>query len=104
MVNEKLKQVAAQGKTIEIDGTDFRVEPMQTKDFLKAQIIGENKDKGAALIHMIHSSLDEDVDKTGLREAPAKVIMPLQTAIEEVNDFEDFFDEDEKQEALDKLQ
>lgn len=104
MVNEKLEKIAANGQTVEIDDVSFEVKPLTTDQFLKAQIIGENQDQGKALIHMLTASLDEDINKQGLKEAPAKVLKPLQDAVTEVNDFEDFFSEDEKQEALNKLQ
>ncbi len=103
MTNEKIEQLVADGKTVEVDGVEFQVEPLTVNEFLKAQMISQNKDEGRALLHMLDASLDEDIDKQGLKEAPAKLIKPLQEAVTEVNDFEDFFDEEEQQEALEKL-
>jgi len=105
MTDNKLEQITADGTTIEIDDVEFDVKPLTMNEFLKAQIIGQNKDQGKALLHMLYQSLDEeDISKDDLRNAPAKLIGPLQEAVEDVNDFGDFFDEDEKQEALNKLQ
>lgn len=104
MTDNKIEQITADGTTITVDDVEFKITPLTMKEFLKAQVIAEDKDQGAALMHMMHASLDEDLSKSDLRNAPAKLIMPLQDAVEEVNDFEDFFDEDEVQEALNKQQ
>lgn len=105
MTDEKIEQIVASGKTVTVDETDFKISPLTVKEFLKAQMIGQNQDQGKALLQMLHDSLkEEDISKDGLRDAPAKLIKPLQEAVTEVNDFEDFFDEDEQQEALEKLQ
>lgn len=105
MTNEKLQKITADGQTVEIDEVEFNVKPMTMKDFLKAQQVGQDN-QGEGLLEMLYHSLkkEEDITKQGLKEAPAKVLKPLQDAVNEVNDFEDFFDEDEKQEALNKLQ
>jgi hypothetical protein len=42
--------------------------------------------------------------KEDIAGAPAKFMVPLQETVMEVNDFEDFFDEDEIQAAQNKLQ
>lgn len=105
MTNEKLEQIAATGKTVEVDDVEFHVKPMKMKDFLKAQQVGQDN-AGEGLLEMLYHSLkeEEDISKDGLREAPAKLMKPLQDAVNEVNDFEDFFSEEEKQEALNRLQ
>jgi len=105
MTNEKLEKLTAEGKTVEIDDVEFDVKPLTMKEFLKSQQIGQDN-QGEGLLEMLYHSLkkDEEITKQGLKEAPAKVLKPLQDAVNEVNDFEDFFDEDEKQEALNKLQ
>ena len=105
MTNEKLEKLTADGKTVEIDDVEFDVKPLTMKEFLKSQQIGQDN-QGEGLLEMLYHSLkkDEEITKQGLKDAPAKVLKPLQDAVNEVNDFEDFFDEDEKQEALKKLQ
>ena len=105
MTNEKIEQLVSDNKTIEIDDVEFEVNPLTTKQFLKTQVIGQNQDKGEAMLYMLDKSLEnEDINKQGIRDSPAKFVMALQDVVEEVNDFGDFFDEDEKQEALEKLQ
>lgn len=105
MTNEKLEQLVADNKTIEIDGVEFTLNPLTVKQFTKAQLKGQN-DEAAALVEMMYYSLqeEEDLSREDLQNAPAKLLVPLQEAVMELNDFEDFFDEDEKQEALNKLQ
>jgi len=105
MTNEKLERLAAQGKTVKIDDTEFEINPLTVNQFVQAQVKGQKQDEGAALMEMLYHSLEnEDIDRNGIKNAPAKIIKPLQEAVTEVNDFEDFFNEDEKQEALSKLQ
>lgn len=105
MTDNKIEQLVSNGKTITVDDVDFEVTPLTVKQFLHAQVIGENQDQGQALLQMLTDSLsEEDISKQDLQDAPAKLIKPLQDAVTEVNDFEDFFDEDEQQEALEKLQ
>jgi len=105
MTNEKIQKLVSQNEKISIDDVEFEINPLTVNDFLKAQMIGQNKDQGRALLQMMTDSLkNEDIDKQGLKEAPAKLLKHLQDAITEINDFEDFFSEDEKQEALEKLQ
>lgn len=104
MTENKIEQITADGKTITVDDVEFKIKPLTMGEFLKSQVIAQNKDQGAALMHMIHSSLDEDLSKKDLENAPARLMMPLQNAVEEVNDFEDFFSEEEVQEALKKQQ
>lgn len=105
MTNEKLEKIAAQGTKVKINDTEFEVNPLTVNQFVQAQMKGEKQDQGAALLEMLYHSLsNEDIDRNGLKNAPAKIIKPLQDAVTEVNDFEDFFNEEEKQEALSKLQ
>ena len=96
MTHDKIEQITAQGTTVEIDGVNFKVNPLTTKEFLKAQVIGEQKDEGQAMLHMLQQSLKEEgMSKKDVEAAPAKFTMNIQDAIEEVNDFEDFFEQDE---------
>jgi len=105
MTNEKIEQLVSENETVQIDDVNFEINPLNTKEFLKTQVIGQNQDKGEAMLYMLDKSLkNEDINKKGIREAPAKFVMAVQDTVEEVNDFGDFFDEDEKQEALEKLQ
>jgi len=105
MTNEKIEQLVSDNVTVDIDGTSFEVNPITTKEFLKAQVIGNSQDQGEALMYMLDKSLkNEDVNKQGIRNSPAKFVMAIQDAVEEVNDFGDFFSEEDKQEALEKLQ
>lgn len=105
MTNEKLEQITADNKTIEIDGVEFTLTPLTNQQFLKAQMKGQS-DEAAGLTEMMYHALSEkeDIDREGIKNAPAKMLKPVQDALMEMNDFEDFFDEDEKQEALNKLQ
>lgn len=105
MGNDKLEKITAENKTFEVDGETFTVNPLTVEQFTKSQIHGQN-DEGKALIEMFYYSLqeEEDITRQDLRDAPAKFMVPLQETVMEVNDFEDFFSEEEKQEALNKLQ
>lgn len=104
MANEKLEQITASNKTFEVDGQSFTVNPLTVKQFTQAQLKGQN-DEGAALLEMFYFSLqqEEDISREDIKNAPAKFMVPLQDAVMEINDFEDFFDEDEIQEAHNKL-
>jgi len=104
MANEKLEQITASNKTIEVEGVDFTLNPLSVRQFTQAQLKGEDNE-AEALIEMMYFSLEEeeDISRKELREAPAKLLVPLQEAVMELNDFEDFFDEEDKQEALEKL-
>lgn len=104
MSNEKLEQITAENKSFEVDGVEFTVNPLTVEQFTKSQLKGQN-DEGKALIEMFYHSLrdEEDITRQDLRDAPAKFMVPLQEAVMEVNDFEDFFSEEERQEALKEL-
>ena len=96
MTHDKIEQITAQNTSVEVDDVEFTINPLTTKEFLKAQVIGENKDEGEAMLHMLQQSLKEEgMSKEDVEEAPAKFTMAVQDAIEEVNDFEDFFEQDE---------
>jgi len=96
--------VMAEPETVEYNDVEFTVSPMTVEEFGKAQMKGENS-QAAAIVEMIYHSLkkEEDIDRDGVRNAPIGVLAAVQDKIEEVNNIEDFFDEDEKQEALEKL-
>jgi len=104
MANEKFKQVMSEPETVEYNGVEFTVSPLTVEEFGKAQMKGENN-QAAAIIELIYHSLkkEEDIDRDGVRGAPVGVLAAVQDKIEEVNNIEDFFDEDEKQEALNEL-
>lgn len=105
MTNEKIEQITADNKTIDIDGTQFTINPLTVNEFLKAQLIGQNQNEKEALLEMFKYSLkEEDINKQGIKDAPAKFMQKVQNAVTEINDFEDFFEDEEKQEALNKLQ
>jgi len=105
MTKNKIEQITSSGKTIEIDDVDFKINPITTKEFLKAQVISQSKDRGESVLYMMWKSLKaEDLDKQDIEDSPPKFMMSVQEAMEDVNDFEDFFSEDEQQEALNKLQ
>jgi len=100
-MNEKLEQITAEGKTITVDGVDFKINALTTEDFLKAQTIGSNQSERHAVMHLMTASLEEEgISKDELREAPLSLTAAVVEAIEEVNNLEDFFDEDEMQGAL----
>lgn len=102
MTNEKLEQITADESTIEIDGVEFELAPLTNQQFLKAQMKGEDNQAAGLLEMMYYALRNEDIDRQGIKDAPAKVMKPIQDEIMEMNDFEDFFDEDDKQEALNK--
>jgi len=104
MANEKLEQITAENETFEIDGQEFTVNPLSVRQFTKAQLKGE-QDEGKALLEMFYYSLqeEEEMSRDDIANAPAKFMVPLQETVMEINDFEDFFSEEEKQEALNKL-
>lgn len=103
MSNEKLERITASNKTIEVDGEQFTVNPLTVEQFAKSQLKGE-ENEAEALLEMMYFSLsqEEDISRQDLRDAPAKFLVPVQETVMELNDFEDFFDEDEIQEALNK--
>lgn len=105
MAHDKLEQIEADNKTFTVDDTEFEVEPLTVKEFTRAQIKGQNEE-GIALRELFYHSLKntEGMTKEDIAGAPAKFMVPLQETVMEVNDFEDFFDEDEIQEAQNKLQ
>lgn len=105
MTNDKLKRITADNKTIEISGEQFTVNPLTVGQFTKAQLKGEDNE-AAALQEMFYYSLqeEEDISRQDIKDAPAKFMVKLQEVVMELNDFEDFFDEDEIQEARKKLQ
>ena len=105
MTHDKLKQITADNKTFEVDGTEFEIEPLTVKSFTRAQMKGE-ENEGVALREMFYHSLKntEEMSREDIANAPAKFMVPLQEAVMEINDFEDFFDDDEIQEARQKLQ
>jgi hypothetical protein len=104
MTNEKFEQIMCEPETVEHEGVEFTVTPMTVEDFGKVQMKGEGNE-AAALVEMVYQSLkdEEDIDRNGVRNAPIGVLAAVQDKIEEVNNIEDFFDEDEKQEALEGL-
>lgn len=104
MGNEKLEQIVADNKTFEVDGQTFEIEPLTVQEFTRAQLKGE-QDEGVALVEMFYHSLKdtEEMTRSDIKGAPAKFMVPLQEAVMEVNDFEDFFDKEEIQEARNKL-
>jgi len=104
MTNEKLERITAENKTIEIDGENFTVNPLTVQQFTQAQLKGEDNE-AVALQEMFYYSLqeEEDISRDDIKQAPAKFMVALQDAVMELNDFEDFFDEDEIQEAQNKL-
>jgi len=104
MVNEKLKKVTAEPESADYEGETFTIAPLKVKDFAKVQMKGENSES-QAVIELLYQSLKEheDIDRDGIREAPLGLLASVQEKIEEVNNLEDFFDEDERQEALKNL-
>jgi len=92
-------------ETVEYNDVEFTVSPLTVEEFGKAQMKGENN-QAAAIIELIYHSLKkaEDIDRDGVREAPVGVLAAVQEKIEEVNNIEDFFDEEDKQEALNRLE
>jgi len=105
MVHEKIEQIRAENKSFEVDGTSFEVEPLTTKEFLAAQMKGEDDESQALREILYHSVNDtEGMNREDIDAAPAKFTVALQDVVMEVNDFEDFFDEAEIQEARQKLQ
>lgn len=104
MTNEKLKQITADNETFKVEETQFEVKPLTVEEFTRAQMKGE-KDEGAALREMFYHSLKdtEGMSREDIAGAPAKFMVPLQETVMEINDFDDFFDEDEIQEAQNKL-
>jgi len=103
MTNEKLEQITADDRTIEVDGVEFTLSPLTNQQFLKAQMKGSEKEADG-LFEMMYFTLsqEQDIDRQGLKDAQAKIMQPVQEEMMEMNNFDDFFDEDEKQEALKK--
>jgi len=103
MTDNKIEQITADDRTIEVDGVEFTLSPLTNQQFLKAQMKGSEKEADG-LFEMMYFTLsqEQDIDRQGLKDAPAKLMQPVQEEMMEMNNFDDFFDEDEKQEALKK--
>ena len=88
----KLQQITAQSKTIEVMGQEFEIKPLTNDEFLKIAA-NERLDKSEMVNRMVHTILKKDDDTIELehvRESPPGVTIAVMEAMEEVNGLEDF--------------
>lgn len=101
----KIKQITAQPKTIEVGGVEFEIYPLSNKEFL-SHIANSNArnaqdvDQEQVTIDIVTTILqkdDSDITKQDVKEAPMELTIKVMEAIEQVNGLEDFFEKAEKQ-------
>ena len=88
----KLQQITAQSKTIEVMDQEFEIKPLTNDEFLKIAA-NERLDKSEMVNRMVHTILQKDDDTIELehvRESPPGVTIAVMEAMEEVNGLEDF--------------
>ena len=88
----KLQQITAQSKTIEVMDQEFEIKPLTNDEFLKIAA-NERLDKSEMVNRIVHTILQKDDDTIELehvRESPPGVTIAVMEAMEEVNGLEDF--------------
>ena len=88
----KLQQITAQSKTIEVMGQEFEIKPLTNDEFLKIAA-NERLDKSEMVNRMVHTILKKDDDTIELedvKKSPPGVTITVMEAMEEVNGLEDF--------------
>lgn len=92
----KLQQLNAEPKTIEVFDTEFDIHPFDNKEFFNVVVNAERRgmddeDIITTLVTKILQKDDEDISEEDVENAPPGVTMAVIDAMEEVNGLEDFF-------------
>lgn len=112
MSRSKAQQIAAQSKTVKLEGIDpetgddneveFVIEPLEMQHLMQVQAIPENAAKKRLKEVLYHSLKDDDpnLEREHFEDFHFKFVNELLEVIGEVNGIEDFFSEEEIQQAM----
>lgn len=99
-----LEMIVPESKTVELNGTEIEVKPLENQDTLEASMEAEKRgqDNKDFFYELIARTLNENEGFDGITAQEVKEsrgnVLPLVMAVQEVNGLGDFLDQEELQE------